>query len=189
MFSNILSQIILGLLLLAALAGALHSIRLVDPVPIDYNKPEAQYGQPTREIGCRGQLLGLNITSVKGSPKYAAGAKAQFRHVYPFPRSFPQIPIHKLKGLRTDVGKISRVVMSSNESMISNKGSHQISLSYDRGTTWKVIHSYLGTNLNNGSDTNYELIIPQEAPQMSGVLWAWCVILPHLPPLHPLWLI
>ena len=63
---------------------------------------------------------------------------------------------------------------------MSNKGSHQVSLSYDHGTTWKVIHSYLGTNLKNGSDSKYELIIPQEAPQMSGVLWAWCAILHYI---------
>ena len=105
MFSNILSQIILGLPLLAALVEARHSIRLVEPVPINHNKSEAHYGQPTNEIGCRGQLLGLNITSVKGSPKYTAGAKVQFRHVYTFLRSFPQTPIHKLKTLFTDIGK------------------------------------------------------------------------------------
>ena len=67
------------------------------------------------------------------------------------------------------------IVDDSSSSMIAQTavhggGSCQISLSYDEGTTWKVIHSFVGgCPLNK----NLPITFPSDTPAGKGVLFAW----------------
>jgi hypothetical protein len=50
-----------------------------------------------------------------------------------------------------------------------NGGSCQVSLSYDRGSTWTVIHSYIG---NCPLRPDWSFTLPNDTPSGSA-LWAW----------------
>lgn len=53
-------------------------------------------------------------------------------------------------------------------------GSCQASLSYDQGSTWTVIHSYIGNCPISAGDTNYDFTIPNDTPAGEALFgWSW----------------
>ncbi|POR32322.1 Uncharacterized protein TPAR_07470 [Tolypocladium paradoxum] len=52
-----------------------------------------------------------------------------------------------------------------------NGGSCQASLSFDKGSTWKVIHSYIG-NCPVTGDSSYKFTLPSDTPA-GDMLFAW----------------
>ena len=53
-------------------------------------------------------------------------------------------------------------------------GSCQISLSHDKGSTWTVIHSYIGNCPAATGDTNYDFTVPADTPGGEAVFaWTW----------------
>lgn len=54
-----------------------------------------------------------------------------------------------------------------------NGSSCQASLSIDGGSSWKVIHSYIG-NCPVAGDSSYEFIIPDDTPAGEALFaWTW----------------
>ena len=51
-------------------------------------------------------------------------------------------------------------------------GSCQVSLSFDKGSTWIAIHSYVGNCPSGTGKTSYPFVIPADAP-MGEALFAW----------------
>ncbi|TQS31747.1 hypothetical protein Golomagni_07962, partial [Golovinomyces magnicellulatus] len=52
-------------------------------------------------------------------------------------------------------------------------GSCQASLSYDRGGSWKVLHSYIG-NCPGMGDSSYQFTLPSDTPAGEAVFaWTW----------------
>ena len=57
---------------------------------------------------------------------------------------------------------------------IHNGGSCQVSLSFDRGNSWTVIHSYIGNCPSATGDTSYDFVIPSDTPQGEAIFaWSW----------------
>lgn len=90
--------------------------------------------------------------------------------------NFPCKGYHSL--LNTDQGKsVATWQPGSSQSMTitggasHNGGSCQASLSYDGGSTWKVIHSYIG-NCPVTGDSSYDFTVPSDA-QSGAALFAW----------------
>ncbi|OAQ99496.1 hypothetical protein LLEC1_08062, partial [Akanthomyces lecanii] len=53
-------------------------------------------------------------------------------------------------------------------------GSCQASLSYDKGKTWTVIHSYLGSCPSGNGATSYDFTVPADAAAGEAVFaWSW----------------
>lgn len=53
-------------------------------------------------------------------------------------------------------------------------GSCQASLSYDRGQTWKVVHTYIGNCPAAIGDTNYSFTLPNDTPAGTALFaWSW----------------
>lgn len=54
-----------------------------------------------------------------------------------------------------------------------NGGSCQASLSFDRGSSWKVLHSYIG-NCPVMGDSSYQFALPADTPSGEAVFaWTW----------------
>ncbi|KAI1817647.1 hypothetical protein GGS20DRAFT_508534 [Poronia punctata] len=64
-----------------------------------------------------------------------------------------------------------KATMAVEGSAIHNGGSCQISLSYDKGQTFKVIKSYIGNCPTFGGV--YDFTIPEDAPEGDEVVFAW----------------
>ncbi|KAL5628501.1 hypothetical protein BROUX41_003249 [Berkeleyomyces rouxiae] len=58
-------------------------------------------------------------------------------------------------------------------STIHAGGSCQFSLSYDRGATWRTIHSVIGNCPSAVGDSAYAVPVPADAPASGNVLFAW----------------
>ncbi|KKA29671.1 hypothetical protein TD95_001367 [Thielaviopsis punctulata] len=56
---------------------------------------------------------------------------------------------------------------------IHGGGSCQFSLSYDKGATWRVIHSIIGNCPSATGESNYPVPIPADMPSSQEVLFAW----------------
>lgn len=65
-------------------------------------------------------------------------------------------------------GQSYKITMEGSASHLG--GSCQISLSYDSGATWKVIHSMIG---GCPLKESYDFTVPKDAPNGKGVLLAW----------------
>ncbi|KAF7542337.1 hypothetical protein G7Z17_g11662 [Cylindrodendrum hubeiense] len=92
--------------------------------------------------------------------------------------NFPCKGYHNLLG--TPAGHVTATYAAGSSQKITiagdafhNGGSCQISLSYDKGTTWKVIQSYIGNCpiLHGGS---FAFTVPSDAPSGEAMLaWTW----------------
>ena len=57
---------------------------------------------------------------------------------------------------------------------IHNGGSCQISLSYDQGKSWTVIHSYIGECPVQTGESSYDFTVPTDAPPGDALFgWSW----------------
>ncbi|KAL2891898.1 extracellular protein [Ceratocystis lukuohia] len=68
-------------------------------------------------------------------------------------------------------GSTQTIVLSGGA--IHSGGSCQFSLSYDHGTSWKVIHSIIGSCPNAVGESAYAVPVPADAPSSTNVLFAW----------------
>lgn len=58
-------------------------------------------------------------------------------------------------------------------SAVHNGGSCQASLSYDKGKTWTVVHSFMG-NCPSGPDSSLEFTLPADTPAGEALFaWSW----------------
>jgi len=57
---------------------------------------------------------------------------------------------------------------------IHGGGSCQVSLSFDRGNSWTVIHSYIGNCPSAPGDTSYDFTVPADTPNGDAIFaWTW----------------
>ena len=58
--------------------------------------------------------------------------------------------------------------------VIRDGGSCQVSLSFDKGSSWSAIHSYVGNCPSAASKTSYPFTIPADAPTGEALFaWSW----------------
>ncbi|KAL6855262.1 hypothetical protein ACO1O0_006401 [Amphichorda felina] len=93
--------------------------------------------------------------------------------------NFPCKGYHSLLG--TDQGKSVTTYtpgqsyqMTITGGTIHAGGSCQISLSFDQGSSWTVIHSYIGDCPAATGDTNYDFTVPNDTPAGDALFaWTW----------------
>ena len=77
-----------------------------------------------------------------------------------------------MRSMLTDCNRTYNVTITG--ATIHNGGSCQVSLSYDSGSTWTVIHSYVGECPVEAGDTSYDFTVPADAPKGEALFaWSW----------------
>jgi hypothetical protein len=171
MFSKILTHIVLGS---ALLAPALAHMNMMVPPPLRHrDNPNTQtvkpyYDFPLKKDGsdfpCKGYLDALDTPEGLPVATWPAGSQQMFAYV-PLLLCIPSC---------SSANKITPTCDSLEGSGSHYGGSCQLSLSYDRGQTFKVIKSYMGScpHRLHGGDQSFNFQIPKEAPS-GDALFSW----------------
>lgn len=157
----------------ALLVPALAHMNMKVPPPLRHrdNKlntqaPADYYDFPLKKDGsdfpCKGYLNVLDTPEGGSVATWAAGSQQNFAYVPPTMLALMHLALtlapHSLEGSGTHYG-----------------GSCQLSLSYDKGKTFKVIKSWMGScpHRQDGSDQTFDFQIPSAAPSGDKVLLSW----------------
>ncbi|KAL7950574.1 hypothetical protein V8C42DRAFT_340196 [Trichoderma barbatum] len=110
-----------------------------------------------------------------------AGSDVDYSMTAPLSASgsdFPCKGYHKLLGTPAGASVATWAPGGSYSFTITGSANHgggscQASLSYDKGQTWKVIHSYIG-GCPPQSDSNWDFTVPSDAPSGEAIFaWTW----------------
>lgn len=138
-------------------------------------------------------LLAANPVAAHMEMKYPAPVFSQFNdfnggnilNTYTAPMSgrdqFPCRDASVLQAIGTEAGTaVDSWAQGSAQSItitggaFHGGGSCQFSLSYDQGSTFKVIKSYIGNCPSTNGDSSYDITVPNDAPSGEAVFaWSW----------------